>query len=127
MSVDLLQARPYLDALFGNAGAGEFILLYTLPNRASAWFTDVESVCAAIVEPKYQNTNIYVGMAMSPTDNGQWNRCKGDAISSLGCLWADVDVGVEGHHGKKIYAPTIEAAIDALSECAKPSIVVNTG
>lgn len=127
MGVELAQARPFLDSLFGNIAAGEFLLLYTLPERRSSWFTDVESACAALATPAYQNTNVYAGVCASPADMGAWNRCDKLNVSSLGCLWADIDVGSEGH-AKKTYPPTIEDVVSLFaSSFPVPSMIVSTG
>lgn len=126
MSVDLLQARPYLDALFGNAGAGEFFLVWTLPDRRSAWFSDVDSACLALASSQYENKDIYAGMCTSPADMGAARRCDAANVASMGCLWADIDIGTAGHK-KENYPGTIEEALEALNPYPKPSMVVSTG
>ncbi len=126
MAVDLTQARPYLDALFGNAGAGEFFLVWTLPDRRSAWFADVDAACSALASPQSENKDIYAGMCTSPADMGAARRCDAANVASMGCLWADIDVGATGHK-KENYPGTIEEALDALSPYPKPSLVVSTG
>ena len=66
MAIDLTQARSYLDAMFGNAAAGEFLLLWTLPDRRSAWFADVDAACAALAAKTYEDKDVYAGMCTSP-------------------------------------------------------------
>lgn len=126
MAVDLAQARPYLDALFGNMGAGEFFLVWTLPDRRSAWFADVDSACLALASAQYENKDIYAGMCTSPSDMGSSRRCDAANVASMGCLWADIDIGTEGHK-KENYPKSIEEALSSLTPYPKPSMVVSTG
>jgi|GEM_PF-5961282 len=126
MAVDLAQARPYLDSLFGNAGAGEHLLIWTLPDRRSAWFSDVDAACTALALPQYEDKDIYAGMCTSPADMGAARRCDAANVASMGCLWADIDVGATGHK-KENYPGSIEEALAALSPYPKPSLVVSTG
>jgi hypothetical protein len=125
-AVDMGQARPYLDALFGNAAAGEFLLIWTLPDRRSAWFTDVDSACLALVSPQYEGKDVYAGACTSPFDMGPSRRCDAANVASMGCLWADIDIGREGHK-KENYPKTLEDAMTVLSAYPKPSMVVSTG
>jgi len=124
--VDLTQARPFLDAIFGNAAAGEFLLLWTLPDRRSAWFSDVDTACAALAAPSYENKDVYAGMCTSPADMGASRRCDAANVASMGCLWADIDVGAGGHK-KENYPTSIEDAREVLKAYPKPSMVVGTG
>ena len=126
MAVDLTQARSYLDALFGNIGAGEHFLIWTLPDRRSAWFPDVDTACLSLGLLSYNNKDIYAGMCTSPADMGRARRCDAANVASMGCLWADIDIGTEGHK-KENYPESIEKALEALSAYPKPSMVVSTG
>ena len=126
MAIDLTQARPYLDAMFGNAAAGEFLLLWTLPDRRSAWFADVDAACAALAAKTYEDKDVYAGMCTSPADMGASRRCDAANVASMGCLWADIDVGAGGHK-KENYPATIEDAMSVLAAYPKPSLIVSTG
>ena len=125
-AVDLTQARPYLDALFGNAGAGEFLLIWTLPDRHSAWFPDVDSACLALGGARYEGKDIYAGMCTSPADMGATRRCDASNVASMGCLWADIDVGTAGHQ-KETLPHSIGDVMSVLADYPKPSLIVSTG
>lgn len=48
---------------------------------------------------------------------------------ALGALWADIDVGTDGHSDKKTYPPTLDEALKHLRRRIEqpPSIIVETG
>lgn len=126
MAVDLIQARPFLDSLFGNAGAGEFFLIWTLPDKHSAWFADVDAACAALASPQYEGKDIYAGMCTSPADMGPTRRCNAANVMSMGCLWADIDIGAAGHQ-KENLPTSIDEVMTVLASYPKPSLIVSTG
>jgi hypothetical protein len=45
----------------------------------------------------------------------------------MGCLWADIDIGKDGHAPGKNYPPTVEDEMTVLSAYPKPSMIVSTG
>ena len=126
MGIDLIQAHPFLDALFGNMAAGEFFLVWTLADSRSTWFQDVDLACATLTGPLYANKDVYVGMCTSHADLGPLRRGEAATVASMGCLWADIDIGGQGHK-KENYPPTTEDAMGVLAAYPKPSMIVSTG
>lgn len=126
MAIDLEQARPFLDALFGNMAADEFFLIWTLSDSHSTWWKNVDEACKALTGPQFNNKDVYAGMCTSHADLGPLRRGEAAAVASMGCLWADIDIGGQGHK-KENYPPTVEDAMGILAAYPKPSMVVSTG
>jgi hypothetical protein len=61
------QTKQFLDALFAAKEPGEFILIWLLDGKQSAWFTDTAQAAAFV---QANNTrDVYVGVATSLADH----------------------------------------------------------
>jgi len=124
----LEQARQFLDALFAGKEPEEFILLWLLDGRRSAWFQDTASAAAFVDANRARD--VYVGVALSPVDHGPHQRLKIEGNerlpSSIVGLWADIDVA-DAVHKKKNLAPTADDARSILFPDIPPSILIHSG
>jgi hypothetical protein len=122
------QAKQFLDALFAGKEPGEFILIWLLDGRRSAWFTDAAQA-AAFVDAN-RSRDVYVGVALSPADHGPHLRLKiegGERMpTSISGLWSDIDIA-DAVHKKKNLAPTVEDARTVLFPEFPPSILLHSG
>jgi hypothetical protein len=66
--------REFLAAIFSKKPADAFILAWTLPNRKSYWFQDLDAPSQQVVN--WTDRDVYVGAGLSPRDFGPSQRCK---------------------------------------------------
>jgi hypothetical protein len=74
-----------------------------------------------------QAGNVYMGVGLSPTDNGPHKRCKADDVGAIAGVWADVDVRGPTHKRDDL-PPTVEdalAVVDALG--VEPTEIIDSG
>lgn len=120
--------QQFLNALFGQKDDHEFILIWTLDGRRSAWFQDLAKAAAWVRASA--GRDVYVGMALSPADHGPYLRLKiedGERLpSSISALWSDVDLA-DGLPSKKLRAPNEAAARAAFFPEFPPSMLVGSG
>jgi hypothetical protein len=119
-------ARSFLTALFANKPATAYILIWTLRGevKRSRWFLDV-NLAAPYVE-SVSGCNIYVGIGLSPSDFGEFNRCDSENVAGLIGLGADIDLSSDAHP-KGARPTTIEQALSILPPKLPPTIVIETG
>src|SRR5437773_67516 len=89
------EARAFLAALFGSKPEGLFILVWTLHDKSSRWFTNVDD--AVVYVESVGTRDVYVGVGLSPADFGLKNRCVSDAVAGIVGFWADLDLKSDAH------------------------------
>jgi hypothetical protein len=117
-------AFQFLNTLFGAKPAELFLLVWLLAAKTSRWFRDITE--AADYVQKFQQTDVYVGVALSPADYGHHNRCKADETAGIVGLWIDLDYQSPAHK-KKNLPPTMQDALELMPPEMPPSIVVHSG
>jgi len=122
------QARQFLDALFGQKAETEHVLIWTLSDKRSAWFSDIDGAAAFVRANSARD--VYVGVSASPQAHGADQRLKiegGERLpSSLSALFADIDIAGPGHQ-KKNLPPDEAGAMSILFPEIPPSIIIHTG
>lgn len=115
----------FLNALFQQKPTDSHILVWTLPDKESYWFTDTAQ--ASKLAATKDGKDVYFGVGVSPKPFGLKGRCKANDIAGIPGLWLDIDYGVDGH--KKGNLPSSEEEAQALIDAmgAKPTIVVHSG
>src|SRR5450755_696323 len=114
----------FLKALFAGKPDDLHVLLWTLPEKRSNWFQDVES--AIQFAESMRQRDLYVGVGLSGKDYGSSRRCPSNEVAGIVGLWADLDLKSEAHP-KTALPATIEDAIKILPEQLPPTFVVRTG
>lgn len=118
------EATRFLDALFAGKPADLHLLLWTLPEKQSHWFQDVDR--AIHFADSMRQRDLYVGVGLSGKDYGSSRRCPSNEVAGIVGLWADLDLKSDAHP-KAALPATIEDAITILPEQFPPSFVVRTG
>jgi len=116
--------RWFLEALFAGKPDELYLLIWTLADKRSRWFRDIDAAASAVEALTQQD--IYVGVGLSPRDYGSGQRCPSDEIAGLAAVWADLDV-LSDAHTKKSLPPTLEQALSVVPPAIPPSIVISTG
>jgi hypothetical protein len=117
--------QEFLAAIFSKKPADAFILAWTLPNRKSYWFQDLDAPSQQVVN--WTDRDVYVGAGLSPRDFGPSQRCKAADIIGITALWADIDISGPLHK-KANLPPDEEIAIRLLKTIEIPySVLVHSG
>lgn len=121
--------------MFSDKPADLNLLVWTLPDKVSAWFQDLnkadEYVKSVLDEEKDYNIYAGVGLVEQATiDNfkdKKFRRCKANDIKGIVGLWADIDVAGEGH-SKKNLPPSKDKAQQLIKELPfYPSMIIDSG
>jgi len=118
------EARFFLHELFGNKPEELYILLWTLADKRSRWFRDIDTAACALEALALQD--VYVGVGLARRDYGPSHRCPSEEIAGLAGFWADLDLRSEAHN-KKALPGTIQDALAIIPDSIPPTIVVSTG
>src|SRR4051794_37908513 len=114
----------FLEALFAGKPDDLHLLLWTLPEKQSNWFQDIES--AIQFAQSMRQRDLYVGVGLSGQDYGPSRRCPSNEVAGIVGLWADLDLKSDAHP-KAVLPATIEDALKILPERFPPTFVVRTG
>jgi hypothetical protein len=118
------EASLLLEALFAGKPDDLYLLLWTLPEKRSHWFQNVEG--AIQFAESQRDRDLYIGVGLSAHDYGLARRCLSDEVVGIVGLWADLDLKSDAHP-KGALPATVEAAMKILPEQLPPSFVVRTG
>lgn len=122
-----MDPQEFLTALWGERPPG-VALLWTLPQRESAWYTSFETVNRYTAH--HTDRDIYTGVGLASRDRGQFDRrtrFTEAEVAGIAGLWADIDWQHPAH--KKSRLPPDRAATQATLEQAllEPTLLVNSG
>lgn len=113
-----------LESLFVGKPAADKILVWTLKDKFSCWFSQPDKI-----NPSTFDGDTYFGVATSGILRGPHNRCPADAVVGIGALWLDIDILGPGH--TKAQLPATQCAALALLTSAfpdlPPSFIIDSG
>lgn len=116
--------RSFLQSLFADKPGESYILIWTLADKRSHWFREIDEAASFI--DSVHDRDVYVGVGLSPRDFGATHRCPSDKILGLVGFWADLDLKSEAHAKTKLPA-TIEDALSVIPPTMSPTVVIATG
>ena len=118
------EIRSFLEALFAGKQEDLFLLLWTLPEKRSRWFRDLDAAiqCAE----SSCDHDLYVGVGLSGRDCGASHRCPSAEVAGIVGVWADLDLKSDAHP-KAALPATVEDAMTILPDEFPPTFVVRTG
>lgn len=118
------EAQLFLKTLFAGKPDDLYLLLWTLPEKQSHWFTKVDDA-VKFAESQHKH-DLYVGVGLSGRDHGATHRCLSDEVTGIVGLWADLDL-TSAAHPKAALPTTIEDALRILPERLPPTLSIRTG
>jgi hypothetical protein len=119
-----MSPQSFLHLLWGNKPEHLFILVWTLRDKRSRWFHDIDEAAHAV--EGCSGTDIYVGVGLSPEDFGPHQRCPAEKTASIAAMWADIDIQSDAH-AKKALPATIADSLSIMPASMPPTIIVATG
>ena len=117
--------RDFLDLLWQYKPEEHYILIWTLQDKRSHWFTGIAQA-AEFVTAKTASMDVYVGVGLSKEDHGPGRRCVSEEVSCICGIGTDLDLKSEAH-GRKPLPTTLAEALSILPPSVPPTIVVATG
>jgi len=118
------EALRFLETLFAGKSDDLYLLLWTLPEKQSHWFRQVD-VAAQFAESLHKH-DLYVGVGLSERDHGAKHRCLSVEVAGIVGVWADIDLKSDRHH--KVALPaTVEEALGILPKGLPPTVLILTG
>ena len=118
------EARVFLEAVSAGKPDELYLLLWTLPEKRSHWFQNIES--AIKFAESRRERDLYLGVGLSGQDHGATHRCPSNEVAGIFGFWADLDLKSEAH-SKTALPATVEDALQILPEELPPTFVVRTG
>jgi hypothetical protein len=94
--------HEFLEQLWAEKPSDLYLLIWTLQDKRSRWFRNIEQAAAAVAQTPQ---DVYVGAGLSPRDYGPSRRCPSEEIAGIAGLWADFDLRSAAH--KKALPATI--------------------
>ncbi|MGA7410024.1 MAG: hypothetical protein WBW33_06025 [Bryobacteraceae bacterium] len=116
--------RQFLEALFANKPEELRILVWTIADKCSRWFRDVES--AILYAESTIRQDVYFGVGLSGRDYGPDHRCPSKEIAAIGGLWVDIDLRSDAHP-KTTLPCSVEEALSILPTNLPPTFIIFTG
>ncbi len=120
----MTEPRSFLQSLFADKPNESYILIWTLADKRSHWFREIDEA-ASFIE-SVPDRDVYVGVGLSPRDFGATHRCPSDQILGLVGFWADLDLKSEAH-SKSALPRSIADALSIIPAAMPPTAVVATG
>jgi hypothetical protein len=118
------EARRFLESLFAGKPDELYVLLWTLPEKRSRWFREVDDAIQ-FAESLHEH-DLYAGIGLSSQDYGSARRCVSNEVAGIVGFGADLDLKSDAHP-KAALPATIEDAMKILPEQLPPTFLVRTG
>jgi hypothetical protein len=118
------EARIFLEALSAGKPDELYLLLWTLPEKRSHWFQNIEG--AIKFAESLRERDLYVGVGLSGQDHGATRRCPSNEVAGIVGLWADLDLKSNAHP-KGALPATVEDALKILPKELPPTFLILTG
>ena len=116
------ESSRFLEAVFEFKQDDHYICIWTLRDKASRWFLDIEE--AAQYVDTLAATDVYCGVSL--TDQIPEKRASEKDVIAVAGFVADVDYGPSENN--KVRPPTAEAALSIIQAMpVQPSIIVHSG
>ena len=98
----------FLTMLWGENPPG-LVLIWTLPDKRSTWFSDFTNVDRFIAAQK--GKDVYTGVSIAPRDAklGSAHRISNNISAGVAGLWADIDIAGVGHTKTNLPSNVYEA------------------
>jgi len=117
--------HAFLDLLWQYKPEDLYVLLWTLQDKRSHWFQNVNEA-ADFAAGAAGTKDVYVGLGLSKADLGPTRRCTSDEITGITGFGADFDLRSEAHGNKPLPA-NIEEALSIIPPSIPPTILIATG
>jgi putative DNA primase/helicase len=130
LSVNTQMARRFFDAIWADGlPDGCWIGLWTLPDKKTRWCASVEEAVKAALNLASGKRDVYFHLALAGQSYGPDVRLHMEDRPPVAIpgVWADLDVGTDGHKPGKVYPPSIEEAMRLLNDCLQPTMLVDSG
>lgn len=119
------ETRQFLNALFAAKPNDHYVYIWTIPEKISHWFQDVDDA-AVFCENLPAGRDVFYGVGLAHKSYGPHGRCPSVEVSGMVAFICDADLLSEAHPEPTL-PPTIEAAMSFMPREMEPSMIVRTG
>lgn len=117
----------FLQDLWHDKPDNAHILIWTLPDRRSEYFTDYEDAQTFALRMS-QQYDVYVGVGLRPEAYGPDKRGGSDDICAINALWLDVDVKHPVHRKTNLFETNNDAVTFVLETTPlEPTWIIDSG
>lgn len=114
----------FLNALWPDGLLDQWLLVYTLPDRASHWCDSIAQAVTTVEGLK--GVDIYLQMGLADKNYGPFARATRNNVTAIPGLWCDLDLKAEGR--KKTALPqSLGELLKIIPEDARPTMLVQSG
>src|SRR5262249_12702344 len=117
--VAAMNAVEFLNSLWRRKPDALVLLIWFRDGKKVYWFPGIEAAAEFIV--KGHKRDVYIGVGLSSSDNGENRRCKSDEVAGIAGMWADFDLKSAAHANKALPA-SIEDALTIIPPDLPPTI-----
>ena len=117
--------HEFLELLWHYKPEEMYVLLWTLQDKRSHWFQDVNKA-AEFAAATAGTKDVYVGLGLSKADHGPARRCRSEEIAGITGFGSDFDLR-SAAHGNKPLPTTIEEVLSIIPASIPPTIMIATG
>jgi len=121
-----MNAKQFLDEVFGNKPTNTHICIWTYPSRRSHFFDSTEKA-AEQAEILKTNSDVYVACGLFGKNLGPVNRGKKEDVVGLAGFWMDIDVAGPAHKKNDLPVTTDEAIKIIKGHGFDPTLIVKSG
>lgn len=124
------ETAAFLGTLYAGLPEGAWILIWTLPDKASHWCDSVEDAVRTVerVREHPGTTGVYFQICPSPQNFGPHQRCKAEHAIAIPGVWGDFDIKNPAAHKKGNLPPDAQSILDLLqAHGAYPTYVIDSG
>ena len=115
--------KDFFHKLYPDKPPNYYVLLWRLQDKRSHWFKDIDQAAEFATDKE----NIYIGVGLSPQDNGPSKRCPANKIIGFPGHFIDIDIAGPAHR-KGNLPESLEEALAIVDKFPlKPSIILNSG
>lgn len=119
------ETKTFLEYIFSYIEDKQYFLVWTLPDKVSMFFDDVDEAVKYIGTVKAK-ADVYYGVGLHGMRRSQ-GRGSAATIVGIPSIWADIDIS-DPVHAKENLPPSIEAVLDILKKLPwQPSIIIHSG
>lgn len=120
-----MTAHDFLNGVWTGGLEGDaHLLIWTLPDRKSRWFNDLDVAAAAAVEASIKGADVYVQVGVASRNLGPGRRAKREEVVAIPGVWCELDIKTDDRDGFR----DEDAALHFLQQAPlPPTVLIHSG
>lgn len=122
-----MDTKEFMFEMFGNKPGSEYVVVWTMPDKKTRRFKDLQRQVDYIIEQDKRGKQVYFGCGFQHENLGTDRRGKKEDISGVPGFYVDVDVANIVHKKGNLPTSITDAVNLVKGHGFDPSIIVNSG